>query len=160
MAELEIHHEVEHADELGKKWPATIIIDNRGYEAHQDLIPVNNRLLKFVEDGGTLLGFYHRTNEWNPNEQRARPQLAPYPIIIDDSRVTEEEAPAEVAEVTEEGAALEDEGAESLVPGREDTSEILAEHHPETADADAILEGNIEETKEEEIGERKDEGGA
>lgn len=71
----------------------TIIIDNRGYEAHQDLIPVNNRLLKFVEDGGTLLVFYHRTNEWNPNEQRQRPQLAPYPIIIDDSRVTEEDAP-------------------------------------------------------------------
>ena len=71
----------------------TIIIDNRGYEAHQDLIPVNNRLLKFVEDGGTLLVFYHRTNEWNPNEQRGRPQLAPYPIIIDDSRVTEEDAP-------------------------------------------------------------------
>jgi len=71
----------------------TIIIDNRGYEAHQDLIPVNTRLLKFVEDGGTLLVFYHRTNEWNPNEQRGRPQLAPYPIIIDDSRVTEEDAP-------------------------------------------------------------------
>ena len=71
----------------------TIIIDNRGYEAHQDLIPVNNRLLKFAEDGGTVLVFYHRTNEWNPNEQRGRPQLAPYPIIIDDSRVTEEDAP-------------------------------------------------------------------
>lgn len=71
----------------------TIIIDNRGYEAHQDLIPVNNRLLKFVEDGGTLLVFYHRTNEWNPNEQRGRPQLAPFPIIIDDARVTEEDAP-------------------------------------------------------------------
>jgi LmbE family N-acetylglucosaminyl deacetylase len=71
----------------------TIVIDNRGYEAHQDLIPVNNRLLKFVEDGGTLVVFYHRTNEWNPNEQRGRPQLAPYPIIIDDSRVTEEDAP-------------------------------------------------------------------
>ena len=71
----------------------TIIIDNRGYEAHQDLIPVNNRLLKFVEDGGTLLVFYHRTNEWNPNEQRGRPQLAPYPIIIGDERVTEEDAP-------------------------------------------------------------------
>jgi len=71
----------------------TIIIDNRGYEAHQDLIPVNNRLLKFVGDGGTLLVFYHRTNEWNPNEGRGRPQLAPYPIIIDDSRVTEEDAP-------------------------------------------------------------------
>ena len=70
----------------------TIIIDNRGYQAHGDLIPVNNRLLKFVGDGGTLLVFYHRTNEWNPNEARGRPQLAPYPIIISDSRVTEEDA--------------------------------------------------------------------
>ena len=71
----------------------TIIIDNRGYEAHQDLIPVNNRLLKFAGDGGTLLVFYHRTNEWNPNEARNRPQLAPYPIIVGDARVTEEDAP-------------------------------------------------------------------
>lgn len=69
----------------------TIIIDNRGYEAHQDLIPVNNRLLKFVEDGGTLLVFYHRVNEWNPNERR--PQLAPFPITVGDERVTEEDAP-------------------------------------------------------------------
>jgi len=71
----------------------TIILDNRAYEAHQDLIPINNRLLKFVEDGGTLLVFYHRTNEWNPNEQRGRPQLAPYPIMIGEERVTEEDAP-------------------------------------------------------------------
>ena len=70
----------------------TIIIDNRGYEAHQELIALNPRLLKFVEDGGTMLVFYHRTNEWNPNEQRNRPQLAPYPIIVDDDRVTEEDA--------------------------------------------------------------------
>jgi hypothetical protein len=71
----------------------TIIIDNRGYEAHQELIGLNPRLLKFVEDGGTMLVFYHRTNEWNPNEQRNRPQLAPYPIIVDDARVTQEDAP-------------------------------------------------------------------
>ena len=71
----------------------TIIIDNRGYQAHPELIASNNRLLKFVEDGGTLLVFYHRTNEWNPNEQRNRPQLAPYPIILDDDRVTDENAP-------------------------------------------------------------------
>lgn len=71
----------------------TIIIDNRGYEAHQDLIPVNNRLLKYVEDGGTMLVFYHRTNEWNPDERRNRPQLAPYPIVVGDQRVTEEDAP-------------------------------------------------------------------
>lgn len=71
----------------------TIIIDNRGYEAHQDLIPVNNRLLKYVEDGGTLLVFYHRINEWNPNEARSRPQLAPLPITVGNERVTEEDAP-------------------------------------------------------------------
>lgn len=71
----------------------TIIIDNRGYQAHPQLIASNSRLLKFVEDGGTLLVFYHRTNEWNPNDRQNRPQLAPYPIIIDDDRVTEEDAP-------------------------------------------------------------------
>jgi len=69
----------------------TIIIDNRGYDAHQDLIAINNRLLKFVEDGGTLLVFYHKTNEWNPNDKR--PQLAPYPILLGDERVTDEDAP-------------------------------------------------------------------
>ncbi|HEU4711243.1 MAG TPA: PIG-L family deacetylase [Pyrinomonadaceae bacterium] len=71
----------------------TIIIDNRGYQAHPELIANNARLLKFVEDGGTLLVFYHRTNEWNPDERRNRPQLAPYPIVIDDDRVTDEDAP-------------------------------------------------------------------
>ena len=71
----------------------TIVIDNRGYQAHQDLIPVNNRLLKFVGDGGTLLVFYHRTGEWNPDEARGRPQLAPFPIMLGDERVTDENAP-------------------------------------------------------------------
>ncbi|HET6861431.1 MAG TPA: PIG-L family deacetylase [Pyrinomonadaceae bacterium] len=71
----------------------TIIIDNRGYEIHPELIKSNDRLLKFVEDGGTLLVFYHKTTEWNPDERRSRPQLAPYPIILDDQRVTEEDAP-------------------------------------------------------------------
>ena len=71
----------------------TIIIDNRGYQAHPELVANNNRLLKFVEDGGTLVVFYHRTNEWNPDERRNRPQLAPYPIVIDDDRVTDEDAP-------------------------------------------------------------------
>ena len=71
----------------------TIILDNRSYEAHRELIPVNDRLLKYVEDGGTLLVFYHKTNEWNPDERQKRPQLAPYPIVLSDDRVTEEDAP-------------------------------------------------------------------
>jgi LmbE family N-acetylglucosaminyl deacetylase len=71
----------------------TIVLDNRPYEAHHELIELNSRLLKFVEDGGTLVVFYSKTNEWNPNEQRGRPQLAPYPIILGDERVTQEDAP-------------------------------------------------------------------
>lgn len=74
----------------------TIIIDNRGYEAHPELIAANDKLLKFVENGGTLLVFYHKTNEWNPDERRKRPQLAPYPIILGDERVTEENAPIRI----------------------------------------------------------------
>ena len=71
---------------------STIIIDNRGYEAHPELIAVNERLLNFVQDGGTLIVFYHKDNEWNPNPNRNRPQLAPYPIILNGDRVTDENA--------------------------------------------------------------------
>lgn len=71
----------------------TIVLDNRIYEAHPELIPVNDRLLKFVDGGGTLLVFYHKTNEWNPDERQKRPQLAPYPLVLSDDRVTEEDAP-------------------------------------------------------------------
>lgn len=70
----------------------TIIIDNRGYEAHPDLIGANARLLAFAEAGGTLIVFYHKDNEWNPDEKKNRPQLAPYPILLDDKRVTDETA--------------------------------------------------------------------
>ncbi len=71
----------------------TIIIDNRGYEAHPELIAANSRVLDFVNTGGTLIVFYHKSNEWNPDEKKNRPQLAPYPIILGDERVTDENAP-------------------------------------------------------------------
>jgi len=71
----------------------TIIIDNRGYEAHPELVAANSRLLDFAQGGGTLIVFYHKDNEWNPDEKKNRPQLAPYPIILDDKRVTDETAP-------------------------------------------------------------------
>lgn len=71
----------------------TIIIDNRGYEAHPELIAANSRLFDFANAGGTLIVFYHKDNEWNPDTRRNRPQLAPYPIILGGERVTEEVAP-------------------------------------------------------------------
>ncbi len=70
----------------------TIIIDNRGYQAHTELVAANARLLEYARAGGTLIVFYHKSNEWNPDEQKKRPQLAPYPIILDSSRVTDETA--------------------------------------------------------------------
>lgn len=76
----------------------TIIIDNRGYEAHPELIAANARLLDYVHAGGTLIVFYHKTNEWNPDPQKTRPQLAPYPIVLGNSRVTDENAPIEFTE--------------------------------------------------------------
>ncbi len=75
-----------------------IIIDNRGYLAHPELISANSRLMDYVQAGGTLIVFYHRTNEWNPDPQRNRPQLAPYPIILGNSRVTDETASIEFSE--------------------------------------------------------------
>ena len=71
----------------------TIVLDNRPYEAHPELVGLNSRLLKYVEDGGTLVVFYSKTGEWNPDSARNRPQLAPYPIVLGDERVTQEDAP-------------------------------------------------------------------
>ncbi|MGC2635885.1 MAG: transcription termination factor NusA [Acidobacteriaceae bacterium] len=76
-------------------------------------------------------------------------------------RVIDEVAEERIAELTEVGPALDAEGAEALVPGREDTSATLAEHetNPEVARDDAVVEGNVEEVRGEELGEKKvDEG--
>jgi LmbE family N-acetylglucosaminyl deacetylase len=75
-----------------------IIIDNRGYQAHPELVASNARLLDYVRAGGTLIVFYHKTNEWNPDQQKNRTQLAPYPITLGNSRVTDENAPIEFTE--------------------------------------------------------------
>jgi N utilization substance protein A len=66
-------------------------------------------------------------------------------------RITDELAAERLAEVTEVGDLLDGEGAESLVPGRDDTSAVLAEHHPnmEIARAEAVVEGNLDEARDE-----------
>ncbi|HEY0320593.1 MAG TPA: PIG-L family deacetylase [Pyrinomonadaceae bacterium] len=70
-----------------------IIIDNRGYQVHPELIQLNQKLLDYAQQGGTLIVFYHKTNEWNPDAKASRPQLAPYEILLGNSRVTDENAP-------------------------------------------------------------------
>jgi N utilization substance protein A len=69
--------------------------------------------------------------------------------------IVDELAEERLAEVTEVGEDLETEGARSLVPGREDVSQRIAEEKPhnlggsELIDEDAVLEGNTEEIKDE-----------
>ena len=76
----------------------TIIIDNRGYQAHTELIAANPRLLEYASAGGTLIVFYHKPNEWNPDPSKGRTQLAPYTITAGNERVTDENAGVTFAE--------------------------------------------------------------
>jgi N utilization substance protein A len=66
-------------------------------------------------------------------------------------RIRDELAEERLAEVTETGPLLDEEGAESLVPGRFDTGAVLAAHHPNTeiARAEAVVEGNLDESRDE-----------
>jgi hypothetical protein len=77
---------------------STILIDNRVYESQPELIAANQRLLDYAKDGGTLVVFYHKSNEWNPDQRRNRPQLAPYPLTLSDARITDEDAPVTFTE--------------------------------------------------------------
>jgi LmbE family N-acetylglucosaminyl deacetylase len=72
----------------------SIIVDNRVYESTPGLIAVNQKLLDYAKAGGTLIVFYHKSFEWNPDPRRNRPdQLAPYKLILGDERITDETAP-------------------------------------------------------------------
>ncbi|TCK75256.1 transcription termination factor NusA [Acidipila rosea] len=77
--------------------------------------------------------------------------------------INDDLAEERLAEITETGPMLDEEGAESLVPGRDDTSAVLAEHHPNTdlARSEVLGEGNLDETRDERREDVKvDEGGA
>ncbi|HEY1501326.1 MAG TPA: transcription termination factor NusA [Acidobacteriaceae bacterium] len=70
--------------------------------------------------------------------------------------INDEVAEERLAEVTEVGPDLDDEGAESVVPGRDDTSETLEAHepNPDLVTDEGGLGGNVEEVKEEELEEK------
>jgi len=71
----------------------SFIVDNRVYESQPELIAANQKLLDYANAGGNLIVFYHKSDEWNPSEQRKRPQLAPYKLILGNERITDEDAP-------------------------------------------------------------------
>ena len=71
----------------------SVIDDNRVYESKPELIAVNQKLLDYANAGGNLIVFYHKSDEWNPDERRNRPQLAPFKLILGGERITDENAP-------------------------------------------------------------------
>ena len=78
-------------------------------------------------------------------------------------RVVDDVAEEEVARFTEVGPMQPDQGVVSVEPGRDDTSRVLRRHHPNTtvARAQDVVEGNLDEPRNEEVTERKvDEGTA
>jgi LmbE family N-acetylglucosaminyl deacetylase len=67
----------------------TIVIDNRAYLKYPELVRYNARLLEYVENGGNLIVFYHKDDEYDAS-------LAPYPITLGRERITDENAPVEI----------------------------------------------------------------
>jgi hypothetical protein len=77
--------------------------------------------------------------------------------------ITDDLAREHMAGVTEVGPELDDKGVNAVVPGRDDTSRVLRRKHPnsEVARAQDVVEGNLDEPRDEAITERRaDEGTA
>lgn len=77
--------------------------------------------------------------------------------------IADDVAQDHIAGLTEVGKDLDDKGVNSVVPGRDNTSSTLRSHHPNTtiARAQNVVEGNLEEPREEARTDRKvDEGTA
>ena len=78
-------------------------------------------------------------------------------------RIVDDLAEEEIAEFTEVGPDLEDRGARSVAPSLDETSSILRRHLRSTSitRSEGVVEGNFDEPRDEERGERKaDEGTA
>jgi hypothetical protein len=68
----------------------TVLLDIRAYHHRPELAEVRDRLLQFCRGGGRVVAMYHKSGEWN--ERAGRPLLAPFPLLVGEERVTEEDA--------------------------------------------------------------------
>ncbi len=92
LQQLGAHVTMIESDELAwgdlSKYDA-IVTGVRAYERRGDLRANNHRLLKYVEDGGTAIVQYNRT-EFN------QAQYGPYSAVVSQERITDEHAPVKV----------------------------------------------------------------
>jgi hypothetical protein len=70
---------------------AAIVVGIRAYNTREALRQANSRLLRYVEDGGTLVVQYSTNNRLSPVET----PLGPYPFEIGRERITDETAALE-----------------------------------------------------------------
>jgi len=70
----------------------TIVLGVRAYERRDDLRANNTRLLEYVRNGGTLIVQYNRA--------MIDEAYGPYPAVISNNRVTDENAPVRILEPT------------------------------------------------------------
>jgi hypothetical protein len=68
----------------------TIILDIRAYLHRNDLVRHNDIILDYIKNGGNVVCFYDRPQEWDGHN------FAPYPIDITEERVTEETQPVTI----------------------------------------------------------------
>lgn len=64
-----------------------ILIDMRAYFYRNDLVNNNSKILEYVNNGGNVICFYNKPQDWN-----GKGNPAPYPVYITSERVTEEDA--------------------------------------------------------------------
>lgn len=69
---------------------STVLLDIRAYHHRPELAEVRDRLLQFCRGGGRVVAMYHKAGEWN--ERAGHPLLAPFPLVVGDGRVTEEDS--------------------------------------------------------------------
>ena len=70
-------------------------------------------------------------------------------------KIVDDIAAESMAEFTESGRDLADRGAGSETPGRDDTSRTIRRRHPSVAGSENVLEGNLDEPRDEERDERE-----
>jgi LmbE family N-acetylglucosaminyl deacetylase len=67
----------------------SIVLDIRTYAVRKDVREHNERLLQYAREGGNLIVFYQKTQDW-------KSEYAPYPLELTRERITDEEAPVTV----------------------------------------------------------------
>ncbi len=70
----------------------TVLIDMRAGQYRRDILAQSKKLFEFIEQGGHVVAFYNKPQDWNPQ----RHLLAPYPIELTLERVVEEDAKVKV----------------------------------------------------------------